>query len=179
MKTFTSIVAATALMTGSVVNIVRADSSGNFTAIGTSAQCTATPAVFSANTCTNSAQCPTAAPTCSAGVCTSTTACSATGGCPARTACGLSVFCGGAGAFTGDTLTGGTSLTSFTTQIQTPNGQGTTLLIRPSLDTGLFTQTSLTTTINNATADVGIQVCVFVDPIVSGPAGDETFTGGL
>jgi hypothetical protein len=85
----------------------------------------------------------------------------------------------GAGAFTGATLTGGTSLTSLSTEIRTPNGNGTTLLIRPSLDTGLFTKTSLTTTINDATADVGLQVCVFVDPVVTGTPGHPTYTGGL
>jgi hypothetical protein len=95
-----------------------ADSSGNFTAAGTSAACTATPAVFNSTT----------------------------------------------GSFEGATLSGGTKLTSFTASIQTPNGQGTALLIRPSLDTGLFTSTKLSTTVNNATADVGIMVCVYVDP---------------
>ncbi len=95
-----------------------ADSSGNFTATGTSAACVAQPATFDSST----------------------------------------------GDFTGATLSGGTSLLSFTTNIQTPNGQGTTLLIRPSLDTGLFTSTKLSTTVNNATADVGIMVCVYVDP---------------
>lgn len=156
-----------------------ADSSGNFTATGTSASCTATPAVFSASTCTNSGQCPAGAPTCIAGICTSATACTSNADCPGDTICGLSGVCVGAGAFTGDTLTGGTSLTSLTASIRTPNGSGTTLLIRPSLDTGLFTKTSLTTTIDNATADVGIQVCVFVDPVVSGTPGHQTFTGGL
>ncbi len=95
-----------------------ADSSGNFTATGTSATCVATPAVFNSDT----------------------------------------------GDFGGATLCGGTQLQSFTTSIQTPNGQGTALLIRPSLDTGLFTATKLSTTINNATANVGIDVCVYVDP---------------
>ncbi len=99
-----------------------ADSSGNFTAAGTSAACTATPAVFNSTT----------------------------------------------GSFGGATLSGGTNLTSFTASIQTPNGQGTTLLIRPSLDTGLFTSTKLSTTVNNATADVGIMVCVYVDPTLDG-----------
>jgi hypothetical protein len=74
------------------------------------------------------------------------------------------------GGFTGNTLSGGTIVNTFQTSIKTPNGQGTTLLIRPSLDTGLFTSTKLTTTINNATADVGVMVCVFVDP---------SFTGGV
>jgi hypothetical protein len=95
-----------------------ADSSGNFTAAGTSAACTASPAVFNTST----------------------------------------------GSFGGATLSGGTNMTSFTTSIQTPNGQGTALLIRPSLATGLFTSTKLSTTVNNATADVGIMVCVYVDP---------------
>src|SRR5262249_7287433 len=156
-----------------------AQSSGNFTATGTSASCTATPATFSASTCTNSAQCPAGAPTCSAGICTSTTSCTTDANCPSDTVCGLSGACVGAGGSSGDPLTGGTSLASVTTEIKTPNGAGTTLLIRPSLDTGLFTKTSLTTTISAATADVGIQVCVFVDPDVSGSPGHQTFTGGL
>ncbi len=95
-----------------------ADSSGNFSATGTSATCVATPALFDA----------------------------------------------AAGGFVGSTLSGGTSTMQFSTQVQTPNGQGTTLLIRPSMTTGLFTSTKLTTTINNATADVGIMVCLYVDP---------------
>lgn len=99
-----------------------ADSSGSFTATGTTAACTATPAVFNTST----------------------------------------------GSFEGATLSGGTNLTSFTTSIQTPNGQGTALLIRPSLDTGLFTSTKLSTTVSNATADVGIMVCVYVDPTLDG-----------
>jgi hypothetical protein len=97
-----------------------ADSSGNFTATGTSASCTATPAIFNSDT----------------------------------------------GDFQGATLSGGTKVTSFSTSVQTPNGQGTTLLIRPSLDTGIFTSTKLSTTINNATADAGIMVCVYVDPLL-------------
>src|SRR5262249_37132064 len=155
-----------------------AQSSGNFTATGTSATCTATPAVFSASTCTNSGQCPAGAPTCVAGICTSATACTTDGDCPTGTICGLSRGCVAAGAFPGSTLSGGTTLTSLTADIRTPNGQGTTLLIRPSLDTGLFTRTSLSTTVDNATADAGIQVCVFVDPVVSGTPAHPTYTGG-
>ncbi|PYT12685.1 MAG: hypothetical protein DMG59_22735 [Acidobacteria bacterium] len=102
-----------------------ADSSGNFTATGTSAACTATPATFNVAT----------------------------------------------GGFGGQTLSGGTTATSFSTAIQTPSGQGTTLVIRPSMTTGLFTSTKLTTTINNATADVGISVCVNVDATPAHPAG--------
>lgn len=112
---------ATIVVGGALIALARpasADSSGSFGATGTSAACTATPAVFDS----------------------------------------------AAGGFVGQTLSGGTALTSFTTQVTTPNGQGTTLLIRPSLDTGLFTSTKLTATVNNATADVGIMVCVYVDP---------------
>jgi hypothetical protein len=101
--------------------VALADSSGNFSATGTSATCVATPALFDAN----------------------------------------------AGGFVGSTLSGGTSTMQFSTQVQTPGGQGTTLLIRPSMTTGLFTSTKLTTTINNATADVGIMVCLYVDPTLS------------
>ena len=58
---------------------------------------------------------------------------------------------------------GGTTLTSFTADISTSNGSGTTLDIRPSLVTGLFTDTKISTTVSSATAEVGIQVCVQVD----------------
>jgi len=52
---------------------------------------------------------------------------------------------------------------SFTTNISTSNGNGVTLDIRPSLVTGLFTDTKISTSVSSATADVGIQVCVSVD----------------
>jgi hypothetical protein len=58
---------------------------------------------------------------------------------------------------------GGTTLSSFTANISTSNGSGTTLDIRPSLVTGLFTDTKISTTVPSATAEVGIQVCVQVD----------------
>lgn len=179
MKILAILFSAGALILSFVGTGAYANSSGSFTATGTSAACTATPALFSAYTCTNSAQCPGGAPTCTLGVCTSTTACTTNADCLSDTICGLSGFCVGAGSFIGDTLTGGTLLTSLTTDIRTPNGYGTTLLIRPSLDTGLFTKTKLTTTVDNATADVGIQVCVFVDPEITGTPGHQTFTGGL
>ncbi len=151
-----------------------ADSSGNFTATGTSAKCTATPAIFVPSTCTSNSQCPPSF-TCSAttGVCTGG-ACTTDADCLTGTVC-ASGTCVAGGGFTGNTLSGGTALTTFTTSIQTPNGQGTALLIRPSLDTGLFTATKLSTTISNATADVGIEVCVYVDPTYVNGAP----TGGL
>jgi hypothetical protein len=151
-----------------------ADSSGNFTAVGTSASCTAQPATFVPANCSNTSPCPSGFTCSTAGVCIGSA-------CATDADCGLSgAMCSGGecvvgGGFTGNTLIGGTTLTSFQTNIQTPNGQGTALLIRPSLDTGLFTATKLTTTVNNATADVGIQVCVFVDPTISG----NSVSGGL
>ncbi len=63
----------------------------------------------------------------------------------------------------GGTLSGGTSLGSFTADISTGSGNGTTLDIRPSLVTGLFTDTKINTTISTSSADIGIQVCVKVD----------------
>ncbi len=151
-----------------------ADSSGNFTAIGTSAACVAQPATFVPANCSASSPCPSGFTCSTAGVCTGAT-------CTQDSDCGLAgAVCSGGecivgGGLTGNTLIGGTTLTAFQTNIQTPNGQGTSLLIRPSLDTGLFTSSKLTTTVNNATADVGIQVCVFVDPTISG----NSISGGL
>ena len=52
---------------------------------------------------------------------------------------------------------------NFTANISTNAAKGTTLLIRPSLVTGLFTDTKISTSVSSATADVGIQVCVTVD----------------
>ncbi len=43
------------------------------------------------------------------------------------------------------------------------NGSGVTLLVRPSLVTGLFTDTKITQTIPTASADVGIEVCLTID----------------
>jgi len=61
------------------------------------------------------------------------------------------------------TLTGSIPVSKFTTNISTSNGSGVTLDIRPSLVTGLFTDTKISTSVPTATADVGIQVCVSVD----------------
>jgi hypothetical protein len=69
-------------------------------------------------------------------------------------------------------LSGGITVSSFTTNISTSNGNGVTLDIRPSLVTGLFTDTKISTSVPTATADVGIQVCVSVDgsPIDGSPS---------
>jgi hypothetical protein len=63
----------------------------------------------------------------------------------------------------GGVLSGGIVASSFTANISTSNGSGNTLDIRPSLVTGLFTDTKISTSISTASADVGIQVCVQVD----------------
>ncbi len=63
----------------------------------------------------------------------------------------------------GGSLSGGTARHVFTANIATSNGNGVTLLVRPSLVTGLFTETKIDTTISTASADVGIEVCLTVD----------------
>src|SRR6266576_1268587 len=63
----------------------------------------------------------------------------------------------------GGVLSSGTALTSFTTNIATSTGSGLTLDVRPSLVTGLFTQTKSDTTVSTGSADIGIEVCVKVD----------------
>src|SRR5438876_2963179 len=75
-------------------------------------------------------------------------------------ASGSSVACSiGAGG----ALSTGIVASQFTANISTSNGSGTTLVIRPSLVTGLFTNTKIDTSVSTASADVGIQVCVKVD----------------
>ena len=71
----------------------------------------------------------------------------------------------------------------LSSSISMSNGSGNTLLIRPSLVTGLYTNTNLLSTNKNssgitvATADVGIQVCVDVDGSQVGisPSGCVTY----
>ncbi len=63
---------------------------------------------------------------------------------------------------TNGSFSGGTTLTEFIASVQTSNGNGVSLLIRPSLVTGLFTETKISTQIPSATANVAIQVCVEV-----------------
>jgi len=83
----------------------------------------------------------------------------------------------------GGTFNGGVgNLNVLETGVQTSNGYGTTLLIRPSLVTGLFTNTKIDTTVSSASADIGIKVCVKIDDSTKGiyPAGgcviyDERF----
>ncbi len=63
----------------------------------------------------------------------------------------------------GGVLSGGIVASSFTANISTSNGSGNTLDIRPSLVTGLFTDTKISTSVSTASADIGIRVCVQVD----------------
>src|SRR5882724_2887638 len=74
------------------------------------------------------------------------------------TATAASCAIGAGGAFSG-----GTGVKIFSANISTSNGNGVTLNIRPSLVTGLFTQTKIDTSVSTASADTGIQVCVTVD----------------
>ncbi len=64
---------------------------------------------------------------------------------------------------TNGALTGGTGITVWSSNISTSNGKGNTLLITPSMVTGLFTRTKIDTIVPTASADVGIEVCVEVD----------------
>ncbi len=68
----------------------------------------------------------------------------------------------------GGDFSGGAGVNLLTTTIQTSNGQGVTLLIRPSLVTGLFTDTKITTSVPEASADIGIQVCLTIDGSTDG-----------
>jgi hypothetical protein len=70
---------------------------------------------------------------------------------------------------TGGTFNGGVgNLNVLETGVQTSSGSGTTLVIRPSLVTGLFTDTKISTTVPTASADVGVQVCVTIDGKTTG-----------
>src|SRR5262245_3599520 len=60
-------------------------------------------------------------------------------------------------------LSGGIPVVDWTVQIKVPNGSGTSLVIRPSFVTGLFTKTKVDTTTTTATATAGVQVCVKID----------------
>ena len=64
----------------------------------------------------------------------------------------------------GGTFSGGvTGLKLLSANISTSSGSGVTLDVRPSLVTGLFTQTKIDTSVPSASADIGIEVCVTVD----------------
>src|SRR6476620_3306452 len=60
-------------------------------------------------------------------------------------------------------LTGGLTVTSLQTTIRTPNSSTTALDIRPSMVTGLFTRTKVTSDSSTATAVAGVKVRVLLD----------------
>jgi hypothetical protein len=67
------------------------------------------------------------------------------------------------------TISGGLGGTVLETTIQTPNSGQTALLIRPSLDIGLFTRTRVPNTLQVATAGAGVEVRVLIDGKVVAP----------
>jgi hypothetical protein len=74
-------------------------------------------------------------------------------------------------AINGDTgtVSGGLGGTVLETTIQTPNSSQTALLIRPSLDIGLFTRTHVPNSLQSATALAGVEVRVLIDGNVVAP----------
>ena len=72
-----------------------------------------------------------------------------------RTACALDNSTGA--------LSGGITVVDWDVKIKAPNGNGTSLDIRPSFVTGLFTKTKIDTTLSTATAVAGVEVCVKID----------------
>ncbi len=72
-----------------------------------------------------------------------------------RTACVLDNATGG--------LSGGIPVVDWKVQVKVPSGNGTSLDIRPSFVTGLFTKTKVDTTTTTASAAAGVQVCVKID----------------
>ena len=66
-------------------------------------------------------------------------------------------------------LTGGLSGTFLQTTIRTPNSQFTSLDIRPSMVSGLFTRTKVTTDSSTATAVAGVKVRVLLDGNIVAP----------
>jgi hypothetical protein len=66
-------------------------------------------------------------------------------------------------------LTGGLTVTSLETTIKTPNSSSTALDIRPSLVTGLYTKTKVTSDSSTATAVAGVRVRVLLDGKIVAP----------
>jgi hypothetical protein len=72
----------------------------------------------------------------------------------------------------------GTQCIALAAPFKISNGSGNTLLVTPSMVTGLFTDTKINTTINSSSADVGVQVCVTVTNPDGTPATGATVLGG-
>ncbi len=58
--------------------------------------------------------------------------------------------------------TNGTECVGLSAPIKVSNANGLTLLVTPSMVTGLFTDTKIDTTVSSSSADIGVQVCVTV-----------------
>ncbi|HSE35870.1 MAG TPA: hypothetical protein VLG74_01120, partial [Blastocatellia bacterium] len=70
---------------------------------------------------------------------------------------------------TNGALTGGLTGTLLETTIKTPNSSFTALDIRPSMVTGLFTKTKVTSDSSTATAVAGVKVRVLLDGKIVAP----------
>jgi len=90
-----------------------------------------------------------------------------------NTACVLNDSTGALTPACGVTATNGTVCSDLSVPIKTSNANGLTLLVTPSMVTGLFTDTKIDTTVSSSSADVGVQVCLTVDNSTNGvlPAG--------
>ena len=67
------------------------------------------------------------------------------------------------------TISGGLSGNVLETTIQTPNSGQTALLIRPTLDIGLYTRTKVPSSLTEATAIAGVRVRILIDGKVVAP----------
>lgn len=72
------------------------------------------------------------------------------------------------------TGTGSSTVSSMSTTIKTPNSSQTALLIRPSLVTGLFTDTTVSNDVSVSTAVAGVTVSVDLD---NSPVAPDTGSG--
>lgn len=72
----------------------------------------------------------------------------------------------------------GTQCVSLAAPFKISNGSGNTLLVTPSMVTGLFTDTKINTTVDSSSADVGVQVCVSVTNPDGSPADGAEVLGG-
>jgi len=71
----------------------------------------------------------------------------------------------------------GTNCASLSDPIKVPGGNGTVLLVTPSMVTGLFTDTKINSQFNSSSADVGVQVCVKVTDSSGNPISGAVFGG--
>lgn len=67
------------------------------------------------------------------------------------------------------TISGGLTGTVLETTIKTPGSGQTALVIRPSLDIGLYTRTKVPSSLTEATANAGVRVRVLIDGKVVAP----------